>query len=33
MIAVEGNPPEDITGLRRVVFVMKDGKVFKAPAR
>jgi imidazolonepropionase-like amidohydrolase len=29
LIAVEGNPLEDITALRRVVFVMRGGKVFK----
>jgi imidazolonepropionase-like amidohydrolase len=29
MIAVKGNPLEDIDALRSVVFVMKDGLVFK----
>jgi imidazolonepropionase-like amidohydrolase len=29
LIAVEGNPLEDVTALRRVVFVMKDGRVVK----
>ena len=29
IIALDGNPLEDITAVRRVVFVMKAGKVFK----
>jgi imidazolonepropionase-like amidohydrolase len=32
IIAVQGNPLEDITALRRVVFVMKSGRVYKAPS-
>jgi imidazolonepropionase-like amidohydrolase len=29
LIAVDGNPLEDITLLQRIVFVMKDGVVYK----
>ena len=29
IIATDGNPLQDITAVRRVVFVMKGGKVFK----
>jgi imidazolonepropionase-like amidohydrolase len=32
LVAVEGNPLDDITAVRRVVFVMKGGKVFKNKA-
>jgi imidazolonepropionase-like amidohydrolase len=33
LIALDGNPAEDITALRRVVFVMRGGKVYKNVAR
>jgi imidazolonepropionase-like amidohydrolase len=29
LIAVEGNPLEDPTALRRVAFVMKAGRIFR----
>jgi len=32
LIAVDGNPLQDITAVRRVTFVMKGGKVVKNEA-
>jgi imidazolonepropionase-like amidohydrolase len=29
LVAVEGNPLDDIAAVRRVVFVMKHGRVYK----
>jgi imidazolonepropionase-like amidohydrolase len=31
LVGVPGNPLEDISVMERVVFVMKDDKVYKAP--
>jgi imidazolonepropionase-like amidohydrolase len=31
VVAVDGNPVDDITAMKRVAFVMKDGVVYKEP--
>jgi imidazolonepropionase-like amidohydrolase len=33
LVATEGNPIDDITNVRKVIFVMKGGKVYKNAAR
>jgi imidazolonepropionase-like amidohydrolase len=33
IIALDGDPPKDITAVRRVVFAMKGGIVYKNAAR
>jgi imidazolonepropionase-like amidohydrolase len=33
IIALDGDPLKDITAVRRVVFVMKGGVVYKSTAR
>ena len=31
IIAVEGNPIDDFSFLQNVIFVMKEGKVYRSP--
>ena len=31
IIAVDGDPLKDISAMGKVIFVMKDGKVYKSP--
>jgi imidazolonepropionase-like amidohydrolase len=33
LVATEGNPIDDITNVRKVIFVMKGGKVYKNAVR
>ena len=33
LVAVRGNPLDDITAVRNVVFVMKGGRVFRNEVR
>ncbi len=31
IIAVEGNPIDDIRFMQKVIFVMKEGKIYRSP--
>ncbi len=31
IIAVKGNPADQVSDIRRIVFIMKDGKIYKTP--